>query len=66
MALEDSQLVTRVAGHVPGMFYVDPVLSEREFTDWLTLGRRAIPEGDRNDLRNRVVRVTTSFANDRQ
>jgi hypothetical protein len=40
---------------VPGTFYVDPVLSEREFTDWLTLSKREIPEGDRNDLTHRVA-----------
>jgi hypothetical protein len=52
---ENSQLVTkRPTGHA-GSYYVDPFLSEREFTRWLTLAQRQIPKGDQDDAMDRVA-----------
>jgi hypothetical protein len=50
-----SQLVTHHPTEMPGVFYTDPVLSEREFTRWLTLDQRQIPEGNQDEAGDRVA-----------
>jgi hypothetical protein len=51
---DKSRLVTQRPTERPGGYHRDRVLSEREFTRWLTLGQREIPEGPKDTGGDRV------------